>query len=96
LKPISYLRIKDGKPDWAEDCVSEDESSLLSTLPGKRGEEGYDVIALYAIPKGWTLVPNDATDAMLRPFMGCPDDELQLAWNAALRITLATIPVIDA
>lgn len=31
-------------------------------------------------------VPTTPTAAMLRPFMGCPDDELELAWSAMLYV----------
>lgn len=45
LKPICYLRMRHGKPDWAEDCVSGDDHSLRDTYPE---DEGYSVIPLYA------------------------------------------------
>jgi hypothetical protein len=47
LKPICYLRMRDGKPDWAEDCVSGDDHSLRGTYPA---DEGYSVVPLYAHP----------------------------------------------
>lgn len=34
-------------------------------------------------------VPVTPTVSMLRPFMGCPDHELELAWNAMLAIVAA-------
>lgn len=37
-------------------------------------------------------VPTEPTDAMLRPFMGCPDDELRLAWAAMLHIVKVAAP----
>lgn len=35
---------------------------------------------------GFQLVPQKPTAALLRPFMECPDDELELAWQAMLHI----------
>lgn len=92
MKPACYIRTRDNKIDWAEDCVSEDDHSLRGTYPR---DEGYDVIPLYALPKGWQLVPLEPTEAMLRPFYECPPDELRLAWMAAMKIVLATVPVVE-
>ena len=93
MKPICYLRMLDGKPDWSEDCVSEDEASLTGGYP--QGHEGYTVIPLYALPKGWVLVPKDAPQSMLRQFIECPADEVGIAWEAALHVCARTVPVVD-
>lgn len=48
-KPVCYIRMLNGKPDWAEDCVSEDDHSLRSTYDRNySAAEGYSVIPLYA------------------------------------------------
>jgi hypothetical protein len=39
-----------------------------------------------AAPDGMALVPEQASEAMLRPFYKCPSDELQVAWQAAVLI----------
>lgn len=35
---------------------------------------------------GYQLVPVTPTTALLRPFLGCPEDELELAWQAMILI----------
>ncbi len=35
---------------------------------------------------GMVLVPEEPTEAILRPFIACPTDELPLAWQAAMQI----------
>ena len=96
VKPICYLRMLNGKPDWAEDCISEDGSGILDHECYKAEcDHQYSALPLYALPKGWTLVPVSPTEGMLRPFIECPEDELRLAWEAMLRVTAATVPVVD-
>ena len=91
MKPACYIRTLNGKIDWAEDCVSEDRHSLDGCHDRYAIEEGYGVVPLYALPDGWRVVPAVPTTAMLRPFMGCPDDELELAYAAMLHIVLAGV-----
>jgi hypothetical protein len=43
----------------------------------------------------WKMVPAKPTKAMLRPFIQCPDDELELAYEAMLIIAAHT-PSDDA
>lgn len=92
MKPACHVRTLDGQIDWAEDCISD-----IPMVPSNAytAEDGYGSIPLYAIPEGWVMVPKAPTDAMLRPFMDCPDDELRLAWEAMLRIVLSTVPVVE-
>lgn len=58
-------------------------------------------IAEVIAPADTTVVPVLATDAMLRPFLNCPADELPMAWAACLQIAggqrrRAVDPVMDA
>jgi len=64
-KPVCYLRMRDGKPDWAEDCVSEDDHSLRGTYPR---DEGYSVIPLYAhSPKQQSEISVDSRSCTCHP-----------------------------
>jgi hypothetical protein len=96
MKPMCYLRLRDGKPDWSEDCISEDGTGILDHECYKdKCDHNYAALPLYAIPKGWQLVPINPTDGMLRAFIECPEDELRLAYEAMLRVTLHTVAVVD-
>ncbi len=46
-KPVLYLRMCDGTPDWGEECVNESPDDLLL---GLEDEDGYSVVPLYAAP----------------------------------------------
>jgi len=48
VKPVCYLRMLDGTPDWDEHCVNETPDDLLL---GLEGENGYSVAPLYAAPR---------------------------------------------
>jgi len=48
-----------------------------------------------AIPAGWTLVPAEPTDALLRPFYDCPQEELHDAWHAMLWVAGARLRSIQ-
>ena len=65
--------VKAANSDWACGC-HDARAALLAHI--ERGR----------VPEGMTVVPETASDAMLRPFYECPPDELQLAWQAALLI----------
>lgn len=61
----------------ADDRIQDHIRAAIAADRAKRGE---------AAPEGWQLVPNEADDALLRPFYECPPDELRLAWSASLLI----------
>ena len=61
-----------------------------AVLLGEGNDEALSALLTHiqrgAVPEGWQMVPEVASDAMLRPFYECPPEELQLAWQAAVQI----------
>lgn len=47
--PILWLRMRNGKPDWSENCVGPSEQDVIDDYPEA---DGYKAIPLYAAPEG--------------------------------------------
>lgn len=46
-EPVLYLRVRNGTPDWGEDCVSPD----TACLDEFRSDSSYSALPLYRLPE---------------------------------------------
>jgi hypothetical protein len=65
------------------------EAAPLSDLALLLAKMIFRIQALEARAAGVQLVPVKPTSALLRPFCGCLEDELELAWAAMIMIAAA-------
>jgi hypothetical protein len=65
------------------------EAAPLSDLALLLAKMIFRIKALEAQAAGVQLVPIKPTSALLRPFYGCLEDELELAWAAMIMIAAA-------
>jgi hypothetical protein len=65
------------------------EAAPLSDLALLLAKMIFRIQALEAQAAGVQLVPVKPTSALLRPFYGCLEDELELAWAAMIMIAAA-------